>query len=66
MKDTFVSGFAPDLENMIALKRALGYSENTYLERAKSFDRHCFEVYPGQQELTQAIVLNWLKPEQGK
>ena len=31
MKDTFVSGFAPDLENMIALKRALGYSENTYL-----------------------------------
>jgi len=34
MKDTFVSGFAPDLENMIALKRALGYSENTYLETA--------------------------------
>ena len=66
MKDTFVSGFAPDLENMIALKRALGYSENTYLERAKSFDRHCFEVYPGQQELTQTIVLSWLKPEPGK
>ena len=66
MKDTFVSGFAPDLESMIALKRALGYSENTYLERAKSFDRHCFEVYPGQQELTQAIVLSWLKPEPRK
>ena len=66
MSDKFASGFAHDLESMIALKRALGYSENTYLERAKSFDRHCFEVYPGQQELTQAIVLNWLKPEQGK
>ena len=66
MSDKFASGFAQDLESMIALKRALGYSENTYLERAKSFDRHCFEVYPGQQELTQAIVLNWLKPEQGK
>ena len=45
MNDKFASGFAQDLESMIALKRALGYSENTYLERAKSFDRHCFEVY---------------------
>ena len=51
MNDKFASGFAQDLESMIALKCALGYSENTYLERAKSFDRHCFEVYPGQQEL---------------
>ena len=66
MNDKFASGFAQDLESMVALKRALGYSENTYLERAKSFDRHCFEVYPGQQELTQAIVLSWLKPEPGK
>lgn len=66
MNDKFASGFAQDLESMIALKRALGYSENTYLERAKSFDRHCFEVYPGQQELTQAIVLSWLKPEPRK
>ena len=66
MNDKFASGFAQDLESMIALKRALGYSENTYLERAKSFDRLCFEVYPGQQELTQAIVLSWLKPEPGK
>ena len=66
MNDKFASGFAQDLESMIALKCALGYSENTYLERAKSFDRHCFEVYPGQQELTQAIVLSWLKPKPGK
>ena len=66
MNDKFASGFAQDLESMIALKCALGYSENTYLEKAKSFDRRCFEVYPGQQELTQAIVLNWLKPEPGK
>ncbi|MFR5903028.1 MAG: hypothetical protein ACLUIO_26745 [Neglectibacter timonensis] len=66
MNDKFASGFAQDLESMIALKCALGYSENTYLEKAKSFDRRCFEVYLGQQELTQAIVLNWLKPEPGK
>lgn len=66
MNDKFASGFAVDLENMIALKCALSYSESTYLERAKSFDCYCFEVYPGQQELTQAIVLSWLKPEPGK
>ena len=39
MNDKFASGFAQDLESMIALKCALGYSENTYLEKAKSFDR---------------------------
>ena len=65
MNDKFASGFAQDLESMIALKRALGYSENTYLERAKSFDRHCFEVYPGQQELTQAIG-NHRRPSTGR
>lgn len=35
MNDKFASGFAQDLESMIALKCALGYSENTYLEKAK-------------------------------
>ena len=57
MNDKFASGFAQDLESMIALKCALGYSENTYLEKAKSFDRRCFEVYPGQQELTHCAEL---------
>ena len=66
MSGKFISGFAHDLENMIALKCALSYSENTYQERAQSFDRHCFNTHPGQKELTQAIVLSWLKPEPEK
>ena len=66
MNDKFASGFAQDLESMIALKRALGDSENPYLDRATRFDRHRTEVYPGQQELTPAIVLRGLKPEPGK
>lgn len=66
MSGTFISGFAHDLENMIALKCALSYSENTYQERARSFDRHCFNTHPGQKELTQAVVLSWLKPEPEK
>lgn len=41
MKRDFTSGFARDLENMIALKCSLGYSENTYQERANRFDRYC-------------------------
>ena len=37
----FTSGFAKDLEDMIALKATFGFSEATYLDRAKDFDRHC-------------------------
>ncbi len=63
MKRDFTSGFARDLENMIALKCSLGYSENTYQERANRFDRYCTETYPGHSELTQTLVLGWLKPD---
>ena len=34
----FTSGFAKDLEDMIALKATFGFSEATYLDRAKDFD----------------------------
>ncbi len=66
MSCDFISGYAHDLEDMIALKCALSYSESSYRERAKSFDRHCAKMYPDQEELTQAIVLSWLKPDPGK
>lgn len=63
MKCDFTSGFARDLENMIALKCSLGYSESTYQKRANRFDRYCAEAYPDHDELTQTLVLSWLKPE---
>lgn len=62
MSRKFNSRFAVDLRNMIDLKVSLGYSEHTYLERALGFDRYCSGRYPEECELTQALVLNWLKP----
>lgn len=57
----FKSGFAMDLENMIALKVATNFSESTYMERAKTFDSFCSVNYPEDFQLTETIVLNWLK-----
>lgn len=42
----FTSGFAKDLEDMLALKATFGFSEATYLDRAKDFDRHCSSGHP--------------------
>lgn len=40
MNRGFTSTFADDLDNLIALKVSLGYSESTYLGRARQFDRY--------------------------
>ena len=37
--------FADDLDNLISLKVSLGYSESTYLGRARQFDRYCSMKY---------------------
>lgn len=62
MSKNFISRFATDLGNMIDLKVSLGYSENTYLQRAHEFDRYCSMKHPETDELTKGMVLNWLKP----
>lgn len=64
MSRDFISGFASDLKDMIRLKVSLGYAESTYLERAAGFDRYCYEKYPGKGDLTQAVVMDWLRSEQ--
>lgn len=61
--NTFISGFADDLQGMIDLRVALNYSASTYLSRAKSFDKNCAEYYPEANELTEAIVISWIRPE---
>ena len=66
MSRGFTSIFADDLDNLISLKVSLGYSENTYLGRARQFDRYCSMKYEKADELTEGIVLNWLKPEPGE
>lgn len=64
MSRDFISGFSSDLKDMIRLKVSLGYAESTYLERAAGFDRYCYEKYPGKGDLTQAVVMDWLRSEQ--
>ena len=66
MSRGFTSIFADDLDNLISLKVSLGYSGSTYLGRARQFDRYCSMKYEKADELTEGIVLNWLKPEPGE
>ena len=62
----FTSGFAKDLEDMIALKMSFGFSESTYLDRAKDFDRHCAMCHPDADTVTEPVVVSWLKPGMSK
>ena len=41
MSINFKSRFAEDINGMIELFVSLGYAENTYIPRAKSFDSFC-------------------------
>lgn len=45
MSRGFTSMFANDLNHLIDLRISLGYSENTYLGRARQFDRYCSIKY---------------------
>lgn len=62
----FTSGFAKDLEDMIALKVSFGFSESTYLDRAKDFDRHCAMGHPGASTMTEPVAVSWLKSRMSK
>ena len=61
MNQVFQSAFAEDLAHMIDLKVSLGFSEQTYLTRAKQFDTFCFQHFPEVSELTEAIAFTWIK-----
>ena len=61
MSCTLCSCFATDLMNLVELKKATGYSENTYLPKAKYFDDFCSVNYPDDDVITEAIVVHWIK-----
>jgi len=61
MSNMFLSDFSSCLESMIVYKKALGFSETTYIPRAKNFDRYCSQNFPESSVLSKAIVLGWLK-----
>ena len=61
MSRNFVSCFSRDLSNMIEWKVSLGGAESTYLSRAKNFDQFCAERHPDASQLTEPLVMEWIK-----
>lgn len=61
MMMNFTSHFGMDLENMIHLKISLGGKESTYLPRAQDFDHFCSAHYPDIEQLTESLVVGWLR-----
>lgn len=57
---TFKSSFAEQLRSFIAFKVSLGFSESTYIEKARSLDSFCFTHYSSIAELTEDIVTSWV------
>lgn len=60
MSESFVSLFGADLSDMIRLMKVQGGHESTYLNRASSFDRFCYEQHPNCDELTEALAVSWV------
>ena len=61
MSRPLCSSFAVDLNNLIELKKATGYSENTYLSRARDFDEFCEANYPDADVITEPLAVQWIK-----
>lgn len=66
MKDMFLSRLAFQMETMIAYKKALGYSENTYRPHCKNLDRYCMNHFPQEDRLTKEVVLGWMERRPGE
>lgn len=62
----FCSPFAEDLDNMIDLMVVSGGAESSYLPRARSFDTFCAHEHPECKELTEWLILEWLRPVMNK
>lgn len=61
MSYNLYSSFASDLENLIELKKATGYSERTYLPRARAFDEFCAVNCPDADLVTETLAVQWIK-----
>lgn len=58
-KNTFSSGFAPDMYGMLSYKEALGHKVNSYAAELLCLDRFCQKTYPDEEVLTQEISFAW-------
>ena len=61
MSIIFRSRFSKELSDMIELKVSLGGAESTYLSRAENFDRFCADRHPDTNQLTESLVMEWIK-----
>lgn len=59
--NTYISGFSSQINSFFDFRVALGYSDKTYAENLKLFDRYCAAAYPAESLLTEEIVLGWLE-----
>jgi integrase len=60
------SKFADRIEDMIAYKKGIGYSESSYRWYLSNFDRYCAETFPEESELTQEVVMDWCRKRDGE
>lgn len=62
----FSSKFGPYMDDMIELRTALGYSENTYLPRLRALDRFIVENYDTASSFSKELVLDWIRMREGE
>jgi len=60
MMPSFHSGFASDIQDMMAWRETLGYTESCYMRELPDFDRYCCKVFPDADILTWNITLSYL------
>lgn len=61
-----VSGLAPHIESLLAVKHALGLPYTTSGRHLQVFDAMCAEHYPEQAELTRPMAMAWAKARAGE
>ena len=62
----FSSQFGTYMEDMIELRTALGYSENTYLPRLRELDHFIRQNYAHTDSFSKELVLEWAKLREGE
>jgi len=60
------SFLADQLHEYIEFRSSLGYSKNSLLERAATFDRFLYEQYPSHVRLTSEMIYKWVESRQGE
>lgn len=63
MEIIFESNFSGNILSMLNFRKSMGLSTETYIQKFKTFDRYCCEYFPIEKELTEKVVLGWLRTD---